>query len=65
MRALLAAALALPLTVHTLEHPASEPTTGPHMFSSDRPSTGFKRSAATTAERQHGKNCFRIFGACW
>jgi hypothetical protein len=65
MRVVLAAALALPLTVYMLEHPAPESTTSPHMFSSDRTSTGFKGSAVMIAERQTGKHCFRIFGACW
>jgi hypothetical protein len=64
MRAVLAAALALPLLVDMPEYPAPQSTTT-HVFSSDRTSTGFKGAAVTTAERQTGKNCFRIFGACW
>jgi hypothetical protein len=65
MRALLAAALALPLFVDTLERTARESTTGIGTFNSSRTSTDFDGSAVTIAERHAGKNCFRIFGACW
>ena len=65
MRALLAAALALPLFVDTLERTAQESTIGIRTFNSSRTSTDFDASAVTTPEKQAGKNCFRIFGACW
>ena len=63
MRAVLAAALALPLVVD-MPDPAPESIKA-HVFSSDRTSTGLKGAGVTIAERQTGKNCFRIFGACW
>jgi hypothetical protein len=64
MRALLATAFALPLLVDTPQNPTPESTSA-YTFSSDLTSTDFKGSAAIIAERQTGKNCFRIFGACW
>ena len=63
MRAILAAALALPLIID-MPDPTPESIKS-HVLSSDRTSTGFKGGGVTMAERQTGKNCFRIFGACW
>jgi hypothetical protein len=65
MRAVLAAALALPLFVDMLEKTAPESTTPILTFSSSRPNNDFEGSAVAIAERHAGKNCFKIFGACW
>ena len=65
MRAVLVAALALPLFADTLGKTPRESTTRVNTFYSSQTSTDFDGSADTIAERHAGKNCFRIFGACW